>query len=250
MTADINNAFDSLKLSSSFSAPLLATTPGGSIRFIDFPPEIRDNIYECIVGEPNPILSTCERGARTPRFYAASSRNRNVHDLNIFRASKQVFAEARRIFFSRNVFDINLIEENSGLRYNFVPTEWEYAIKALRHIKVSAYVARTTARRHGAAVKLREETKINYVKTYADGVDRYILERATDLRSLEVWITEVKSPKASSPNRDMTDPMFTALSVVRNLHRLKIVVQRSANSLKFIEIRNLHYATVVQRSAT
>jgi hypothetical protein len=103
---------------------------------MNFPLEIRNIIYECILTEPNTILSEPADELNTPRFSTASSKNRNVQDLNIFRANKQIFAEARKIFFSCNVFEINIIEEGSRLCYNFVPTEWDYAIKALRHIKV------------------------------------------------------------------------------------------------------------------
>jgi hypothetical protein len=74
--------------------------------------------------------------ANTPPFRPTSTINQNVHDLNILRVSQQVFVEARKIFFSRNTFDINLIEEGSSVRYNFVPTEWDYAITALRHLRV------------------------------------------------------------------------------------------------------------------
>lgn len=141
----------------SASGPKVMEPAPTFIYFLALPPEIRDNIYEFIVTEPNTILSTCQKGATTPRFHSSSYKDRNVHDLNIFRVSKQVFHEARRIFFSRNVFDINLIEESSKLRYNFVPTEFDYAIKALRHIKVSVHLHNINASSvdHLAAEKLR-----------------------------------------------------------------------------------------------
>jgi hypothetical protein len=111
-----------------------------SIDLLNFPREIRNRIYESILTDPNVILSSCENGATSPRFHAASRRNKNVFDLNIFRVSKQVFLEAREVFFSRNTFDINIIEEQDTMRYNFVPTGWDYAIQALRHVKVCLHL--------------------------------------------------------------------------------------------------------------
>jgi hypothetical protein len=186
-------------------------TPDCTINFLDFPREIRDRIYECILTEPNLILSTCKKDASTPLFRAASSRNRNVYDLNIFRGNKQVFHEARKIFFSHNTFDINLIEEMGTLRYNFVPTEWDYAITALRHIKVCVHL-RSSSTDISATLN---------GKNQATKKLKYILERATDLRSLELWLQTEYTPKQQYYIDD--NQISNALACVKNLQRLKLV---------------------------
>ncbi|KAF2002866.1 hypothetical protein P154DRAFT_124630 [Amniculicola lignicola CBS 123094] len=92
---------------SAAAQPRWTSKPTKMRKFQDFPSEIRDNIYECIVVAEGPIrphLCSSDPQSR-PRFHDESRDYNGVHrSLAISYTSKQVRREVLKVFYARNTF--------------------------------------------------------------------------------------------------------------------------------------------------
>jgi hypothetical protein len=121
--------------------------------FLNLPLEIRMQIYGYVLHSENPILLLSRRGNDSFRKASHSTietlkvlSNEPFHieeadecarQIDLFRVCRQIYAEARPIFFAKNTFTIPLCGWLPWIRPAIIPRrEWNM----IRHVKVTIYI--------------------------------------------------------------------------------------------------------------